>query len=67
MKVFLNIDYNRYELSIEDAAKVMAILGKGRSISSKYDNDAGQSYFQYDKLNARVSIEEIREPIRNAN
>jgi hypothetical protein len=65
MKVFLNVDYNRYELSIEDAAKVMAILGKGRSVSAKYDAEANASHFHYDKTNARVSIEEIRETIRD--
>lgn len=66
MKVFLNVDYNRFEMSIEDAAKVMALLGNGRSVSAKYDAEANASHFQYDKTSARVSIEEIREPIRNA-
>lgn len=65
MKVILNIDYNRFEMSIEDAAKVMALLGKGRSVSSKYDAEANASHFHYDKTNTRISIEESREPIRD--
>jgi len=66
MNVILNIDYNRFAMSIEDAAKVMALLGKARSISSRYDSEADRSYLEYDKTNTRISIEEAREPIRDA-
>ena len=67
MKVILNIDYNRYAMSVEDAAKIMAMLGKAQSVSSRYDNDAGQSYWQYDKDQPRVSIEQAPEEIRPAS
>lgn len=66
MNVILNIDYNRYELSIEDAAKVMNILGKAKSVSSRYDNDAGESYWKYDETPTRVSIEQTPGAIRPA-
>ena len=64
MNVILSIDYNRYAVSIEDAAKVMAILGKARSVSSRYKDD--ESYFQYEQTGPRVAIEQIDRAIRDA-
>lgn len=66
MNVVLAIDYNRYIMSIEDAAKVMSILGKAKSVSSRYDGDEGESYFQYDQRPPVCAIEQITKPVRNA-
>jgi hypothetical protein len=57
MNVILTIDYNRYVMSIEDAAKVMNILGKARVVTSRYKD--GESYLQYEKAGPRVAIEQI--------
>jgi hypothetical protein len=65
MNVLLMIDYTRYAMSIEDAAKVMALLGKAKVVTSKYDDAAGDSYFQYEDRLPHVSIEQIGKPIRN--
>jgi hypothetical protein len=65
MNVILAIDYNRYIMSIEDAAKVMGILGKARSVSSRYDGDEGESYFQYDQRPPICAIEQITKEIRD--
>ena len=65
MNVILAIDYNRYIMSIEDAAKVMGILGKAKSVSSRYDGDEGESYFQYDQRPPICAIEQITKPVRN--
>ena len=64
MNVILAIDYNRYVMSIEDAAKVMSILGKAKSVSSRYDNDEGESYYQYDERSPICTIEQITKEIR---
>jgi hypothetical protein len=64
MNVILNVDYHRYVMSIEDASKVMALIGKGRSVASKYKD--GESWLQYEAVGPRISIEQIVEPIRNA-
>ena len=65
MNVILTIDYTRYAMSIEDAAKVMGILGKAKSVSSKYDDDAGHSYYQYDQRGPHVAIERPSLEIRD--
>jgi hypothetical protein len=64
MNVILQIDYNSYAMSIEDAAKVMGILAKARSVCSKYKD--GDSYYQYEATGPRVSITQLDFPIRNA-
>lgn len=65
MNVILTIDYNRYALSIEDAAKIMTILGKAKAVSSKYDDDAGHSYYQYEPRGPHIAIEQPTLEIRN--
>ena len=64
MNVILAIDYNRYVMSIEDAAKVMAILGKAKSVSAKYDGNDGESYYQYDQRPPLCSIDQLTKEIR---
>ena len=64
MNVILTIDYNRYVMGIEDAAKVMTILGKARCIVSRYDDDAGDSYYQYEDRQPHAAIEQIAKEIR---
>jgi hypothetical protein len=64
MNVILNVDYHRYVMSIEDATKVMSLLGKAKAVSSKYKD--GESYFQYEDAGPRIAIEQIGEPIREA-
>ena len=39
MNVILAIDYNRYVMSIEDAAKVMKILGEAEAVNFRCGND----------------------------
>jgi len=63
MNVLLTIDYNRYALSIEDAAKIMNILGKAKTVSSRYQD--GESWLQYEATGPRVAIEQITDPIRD--
>jgi hypothetical protein len=63
MNVILSIDYNRYVVSIEDAAKVMNILGKALGVSSRYKDD--ESWLEYGP-GPRVAIEQIQTPIRDA-
>lgn len=64
MNVILSVDYHRYAMSIEDAAKVMALLGKAKTVASKYKD--GDSWYQYENTGPRVAIEQIAEPIRDA-
>jgi hypothetical protein len=67
MKVLLTIDYNRYLVSIEDAAKVMALLGKAERVSSRYDHDANASFWQFDNSPCSMIIEPAPAEIRPAN
>lgn len=68
MNVLLNVDYNRYLLSIEDAAKVMKILGSARSVSYRYGGEDQDPFFEYNAKDPHLEIAplqtEVREPVR---
>lgn len=65
MNVILNIDYTRYVLSVEDAAKVMKILSGSTAVRNVYGTEADpEDHFATQRL-PHMTIETIDRPIRD--
>ena len=65
MNVILNIDYTRYVLSVEDAAKVMKILSGSTIVRAVYGTeDDPEDHFAAQRP-AHMTIETIDRPIRD--
>jgi hypothetical protein len=67
MNVLLNVGYERYVVSIEDAAKVMKIIGEAKLAKYEYaDEDAGlEARYVLVKHNG-ASIAQIDHPVADA-
>lgn len=65
MNVILNIDYTRYVLSVEDAAKVMKMLSGATVVRAVYGTEEDPEDHLAAQRPAHMTIETIDKPIRN--
>ena len=65
MNVILAIDYNRYVLSVEDAAKVMKILSGSTVVRVIYGTEEDPEDHFLAQRPPSMTIETIDRPIRN--
>lgn len=65
MNVILNVDYTRYVLSVEDAAKVMKILSGSTVVRAVYGTEEDPEDHYAAQRPAHMTIETLDKPVRN--
>lgn len=63
MKSILTIGYDKYLLDIEDAAKVMKILGNAKALSYRWGNDEEGTHDRYVEVRLNLEISPLTHPI----
>lgn len=64
MNVIISIDYTRYVMSVEDAAKVMKIMSAATVVRAQYATEDDPEDHYVSQRPANITIETIDKPIR---